>query len=152
MTDVLAWSAPTARTALDALPADERLILPALQAIQAAFGHVPSEAVPVVADFLNVSVADTHGVLTFYHDLRRTPPAAITLEVCTAEACQACGARELRALAASLEADDVEVREVRCFGNCALGPTARIGATMIGRASAPRLQAALDAARAGGAP
>ena len=92
-----AWSADAGERVLHALHEHDRLVLPALQALQAEFGYVDPEAVPLVASFLNVSVAETHGVLTFYHELRTTPPAEITVALCSAEACQASGSRELRA-------------------------------------------------------
>ena len=89
------WSKDAGQHCLDQIPADERLILPALQALQHEFGYVHTEAVPLVAASLNVSVAEIHGVLTYYHELRSAPPAPIILAVCVAEACQANGSAEI---------------------------------------------------------
>jgi formate dehydrogenase subunit gamma len=139
-----AWSAEAGDQVLTALPSDERLILPALQALQHEFGHVPPEAVAVVATFLNVSVADTHGVLTFYADLRTTPPAPVTVAVCMAEACQASGSRSLVAhleshvapVGARSADGRVDVVEVFCLGNCALGPAVLVNERLVGRVDA----------------
>ena len=75
----------------------EGALLPILNDIQAALGHVPAAAVPLIAEALNLSRAEVHGVITFYKDLRTEPPAASTVRICLAEACQSRGARELAA-------------------------------------------------------
>lgn len=153
---VTPWSPAAGEDLLDLLPADERLILPALQAVQQGFGYVPKEAVALIAVALNVSVADVHGVLTYYHELRTTAPAPITLAICVAEACQATGSRELVAhVGANLapvggRSDDgqVDVVEVFCLGNCALGPAALINERLVGRLTTKALESALADARA----
>jgi formate dehydrogenase subunit gamma len=150
-----AWSLDAAGRVLDALDDDDRLVLPALQALQHEFGYVPDEAVPVVASFVNVSVAETHGVLSFYHELRRTPPAAVNVAVCTAEACQANGSRRLvsdieagvTALGTRTDEGEVEVVEVFCLGNCALGPAVLVNERLVGRVDLARLRTAIEAAR-----
>ena len=151
------WSVEAGQQVLDSLPVDERLILPALQAIQHEFGYVPREAVAIVASFVNVSVADTHGVLTFYHELRTTPPAAVTVSLCMAEACQAVGVRSLAQDVAQSIAPvgqrstdgTVDVVEVFCLGNCALGPTALVNERLIGKVTAESLVRAVASAREG---
>ena len=154
MTDVLAWSAPTARTALDALPADERLILPALQAIQAAFGHVPQEALPIIAKDLNISKAEAHGVMSFYHDFRKKPAGRSVLKLCRAEACQAQGSDALAAaVQAKLGLDwhetsadgTVTLEPVFCLGLCACGPGAMVDGQLVGRATVETLLAKVRA-------
>ena len=148
------WSVEAGQQVLDSLPSDERLILPALQAIQHEFGYVPREAVSMVASFVNVSVADTHGVLTFYHELRTTPPAPVTVALCMAEACQAVGVRAVaedvgKAIAPIGQRStdgSVDVVEVFCLGNCALGPTALVNERLIGKVSAESLQRAVASA------
>lgn len=150
------WSLGAGQAVLEILPADERLILPALQAVQQGFGYVPKEAVALIANSLNVSVADVHGVLTYYHELRTTAPAPLTVAICVAEACQATGARELIAhVSANLapvggRSDDgqVDVVEVFCLGNCALGPAALINERLVGRLTPESLASALADTRA----
>ena len=152
---VTPWALAAGQELLEHLPADERLILPALQAVQQSFGYVPPEAVALIANSLNVSVADVHGVLTYYHELRTTPPAPITVAVCVAEACQANGSRELVAhLETSLaplggrSADgEIDLVEVFCLGNCALGPAALINDRLVGRVTQARMNSALADAR-----
>jgi len=152
---VTPWSLPTCQALLQGLSTDERLILPALQAVQQGFGYVPTDAVALIANSLNVSVADVHGVLTYYHELRTTPPAPITVAVCVAEACQASGSRELVAhletnlapLGGRSADGEVDLVEVFCLGNCALGPAALINNRLVGRVTGASINAALADAR-----
>jgi formate dehydrogenase iron-sulfur subunit len=103
-----------------------------LVAIHESFGYVPDEAVPMIARALNLSRADVHGTLTFYHDFRRTPPGRHQIKLCRAEACQARGARALeaqacRALAVEMGGTTpdgaVTLEAAYCLGNCASGPS-----------------------------
>ncbi len=150
------WTVAAGEELLAQLPADERLILPALQAVQQGFGYVPTEAVALIANSLNVSVADVHGVLTYYHELRTTAPAPITVAICVAEACQSTGSRELvahlgehLAPVGGRSADgQVDVVEVFCLGNCALGPAALINERLVGRLTPKSLESALSDSRA----
>jgi len=150
------WSPQAAQDLLSALPADERLILPALQHVQAAFGYIPDGAVHVVADALNVSRAEVVGVLTYYHDLRQAPPASVVVQICVAEACQAEGTRELVGaiesaydvtLGNETHVGAVEFDKVYCFGNCALGPAAMVNGRLLGRCDMARLEAAIESAQ-----
>lgn len=150
-----AWSVEAATVILQALPNEERLMLPALQRIQEVFGWIPDESVRLIAKELNVSRAEVVGVLTYYHDLRQSPPPAVCVQVCVSEACQAVGARPL---AASLEAvygvplgethDGVEFAKVYCLGNCALGPAAMVNGRLLGRCDVERVGAAIASAQA----
>ncbi|MFD3457885.1 NAD(P)H-dependent oxidoreductase subunit E [Streptomyces sp. NPDC058691] len=122
-------------------------LLPILHAVQAELGCVPQEAVAVLADELNLSRADVHGVVTFYHDFRREPAGRTTVRICRAEACQALGAESLMDYAreAGLEpggttADgSVTVEQVFCLGNCALGPSVEVNGRLYGRVGTARL-------------
>ena len=137
---------------LEALPAHEHLILPCLQALQHAYGFVPEESVDIVAGFLNVSRAEVVGVLTFYHDLRRTPPPAVVVGVCVAEACQAAGVGSLVeriesdfgvTLGAGTGSGPVEFAKVYCLGNCALGPAIMVNGKLVGRCDIGSVRAAV---------
>jgi formate dehydrogenase subunit gamma len=149
-----AWSAETVALTLRSLPPSERLILPALQRVQQIFGWIPDEAVDLIAAELNVSRAEVVGVLTYYHDLRQSPPPDVHVQVCVAEACQSVGSREL---VASLEAaygvplgsrvDDVEFSAVYCLGNCALGPAAMVEGRLVGRCDVDRIREAVARAQ-----
>ncbi|MET0492384.1 MAG: NAD(P)H-dependent oxidoreductase subunit E [Actinoplanes sp.] len=118
-------------------------LLPVLHAIQEQLGHVPAEAVPVLAGELNLSRAEVHGVLTFYQDFREKPPAQSSVRVCRAEACQAVGADLLYGYARDLAASSsggIAVEQVFCLGNCALGPSAEVNGRLHGRVDSARLR------------
>jgi formate dehydrogenase subunit gamma len=127
-------------------------LLPVLHALQAELGHVPQEAIPVLADELNLSRADVHGVVTFYHDFRREPAGRTTVRICRAEACQAMGAdrlvkytREAGLPMGETSADGaVTVEQVFCLGNCALGPSVEANGRLYGRMSPARLGSILN--------
>ncbi len=119
--------------------------LPILHAIQDAFGYVPDAALPLIADALNISRADIHGIVTFYHDFRRQPPGRRVVKVCRAEACQSMGGREAAAaLLADCKLDWGEtstdgaltVEAVYCLGLCAVAPAALIDGEPLGRVDA----------------
>jgi formate dehydrogenase subunit gamma len=127
--------------------------LPILHALQDRFGYVDKAAVPLIADALNLSRAEIHGVVTFYHHFRSVPAGAHIVQLCRAEACQSMGCRELEAHAetrlgvamggtridgrASLEA-------VYCLGNCALSPAVMIDGELHGRVDAARFDELID--------
>lgn len=130
-------------------------LLPILHAVQEALGCVPADAVPVLADELNLSRADVHGVVSFYHDFRSEPAGRTTVRLCRAEACQAVGARQLEAvlrarygLTAGQTSSDgsLTVEQVFCFGNCALGPAAEVDGRLYGRLDEERLTRIVDTA------
>ncbi len=110
-------------------------LLEILHGVQAGFGYLADDALRTVADALNISRAEIHGVASFYHDFRRDPPAAHTIKLCRAEACQAVGSEELAAHAekrlnaktGGRSADGaIDLKAIYCLGNCALGPAAMI--------------------------
>lgn len=110
-------------------------LLPLLHAIQREIGHVPDDAVPMVALGLNLSRADVHGVVTFYHDFRRVPAGEHVVKLCRAEACQARGGGRIEAeVSARLgvemgktRADGrVTLEAIYCLGLCATGPNAMV--------------------------
>ncbi|MFE6487325.1 NAD(P)H-dependent oxidoreductase subunit E [Streptomyces sp. NPDC057757] len=134
---------------------DERgALLPVLHAVQAELGHVPQEAIPVLADEFNLSRADVHGVVTFYHDFRREPAGRTVVKICRAEACQALGAnglvgyvREAGLSLGGTTADGaVSVEQVFCLGNCALGPAVEVNGRLHGRVGPAEMGAILNEA------
>jgi formate dehydrogenase subunit gamma len=131
-------------------------LLPALRAVHAEFGYVDPGWVGTVADVFNLSRADVHGVLTFYADFRTTPPGRVLVRVCRAEACQAVGGRDL--LAATEEAlalevgqvspdGEIELAQVFCLGNCALGPAVEVAGRVLGRATIDDVTRRIEEAR-----
>mgnify|MGYP000262052212 CR=1 FL=1 len=108
-------------------------LLPALHALQHAAGYIDRDLIDVLADTFNISVAEVHGVITFYKDFRTTPPAGPIVHVCRAEACQARGGREVWERAqAKGEGKAVVVEEVFCLGHCALGPAVAVDGHLMG--------------------
>ena len=107
-------------------------LLPALHAVQHRAGYIDRHLIPLVADVFNVTVAEVHGVISFYKDFRTTPPAGPIVKVCRGEACQAFGGHEVwkRAQAAA-KGQAVEVEEVFCLGNCALGPSVSVDGHLV---------------------
>lgn len=121
--------------------------LPMLHAIQDDLGYVPDEAVPLIAERLNLSRAEVHGVLTFYHHYRRHAPGRHVVQICRAEACQSMGARQLEAHAQKslgcgyheTTADGaVTLEAVYCLGNCACAPAIRVDDEIVGRVTTAR--------------
>jgi formate dehydrogenase subunit gamma len=132
-------------------------LMPALHALQHAFGYIPDEAVRIVAGSLNLSRAEVHGVVTFYHDFRREPPPRRVLKLCRAEACQSRGgdaiaARAEKALGVAMgEATPdgaVGLEATYCLGLCASGPAAMLDERVVGRIDEKRLEALIKEARA----
>jgi len=141
------------RSAVAAHRADRGALLPILHDIQSAFGYVDPAVVPILAEELNLSRADVHGVITFYHDFRTQAAAGTHVRICRAEACQAAGAEELVAHAKDRLGTDiggtspdrsVTLDQVFCFGNCALGPTVEINGRLSGRVDARRFDALVE--------
>ena len=125
------WDEGEARALLAGLGRGQDKVLPMLQALQARYGFVHAEAVGLVAAAVNVSRAEVHGVVTFYHDFRTEVPAGRVIRLCRAEACQAVGCEALVAEAARLgvavdgpAAGGAEGETVYCGGSGALGPGA----------------------------
>lgn len=142
-----AWDEDAARGIAVGLKDKAGPLLPILHALNEQFGYVDERAVPVIAEVLNLSRAEVHGVISFYHDFRRQPAGRHVIRVCRAEACQAMGGE---AVVAALEkalglscggttADGrVTVEAVYCLGNCALSPAALIDGKLYGRVDADR--------------
>lgn len=134
-------------------------LMPVLHAIQKQLGHIPSEAVPLVAKALNLSRAEVQGVIGFYHDFHTRPLGKTVIQVCRAEACQANGGRALetharRALGVdfgeSTPDGQYSLESVYCLGNCACTPSLRVNDEIHARVTPDRFDAILANAQAGG--
>jgi len=128
-------------------------LLPILHEIQDQLGFVPPAATESLAKGLNLSQAEVHGVITFYHDFRTAPPGNHVLKLCRAEACQAMGSERLEAHLRErfgigmneTSADGrVTLEPVYCLGNCALSPSMLLDGELHGRVSERRLDTLLD--------
>ncbi|MBL9033367.1 MAG: formate dehydrogenase subunit gamma [Rhodospirillaceae bacterium] len=151
------WDAESGRQIVRAHKHLDGALLPILHALQDHFGYVDSAAVPVIADELNLSRAEVHGVVTFYHDFRDHAPGRHVVKICRAEACQSVGGRESEAHAKQrLHADFHEtsadgrytLEPVYCFGNCACAPAAMIDGKLHGRVTPQRFDQLIDALEA----
>lgn len=115
-------------------------LLEILHETQHEFGYLSKEALVEIADNLNISRADIHGIVSFYDDFRREPAKGPCVKICRAESCQAVGGEEL---AAHARTTGVESHDVYCLGNCALGPAVMIDDKLYGRVDAQKLDAYL---------
>lgn len=120
-------------------------LLPILHEVQNAFGCVDAEAEAAIAFELNLSRAEVHGVVSFYHDFRSEPDARPEIQLCRAEACQARGVEALVPAAEAAAADRVKLSTVYCLGLCSVGPGARIGDTLHARLDAAKLAGLIEA-------
>ena len=125
-------------------------LLPILHAMQAVFGFIPRDAVPIVAHVLNLTRAEVYGVVSFYHDFRRAPAGRHVIKICCAEACQSMGSdrvvekleKALGIVCGETTPDGhVTLEAVYCLGNCALSPSALIDGKLYGRLDAERTAA-----------
>ncbi|WP_421997264.1 formate dehydrogenase subunit gamma [Reyranella sp.] len=137
-----AWSETQAAEIIDRHAARDGALLPILHDIQSAFGCVPPPAVPFVAEALNLTRAEVHGVVSFYHDFRERPAGRHVLKLCRAEACQSVGGEALaRRILDHFGVDwegttadgRVTVEATYCLGLCASGPSALLDGQPLGR-------------------
>jgi formate dehydrogenase subunit gamma len=128
-------------------------LLPILHALNEELGFVSDDAVPLIAEALNVSRAEVHGVITFYHDFRRAPAGRHILKICRAEACQSVGSEAIAkgALAelgvtwhGTTRDGAITVEPVYCLGLCATGPSALLDDVPIGRFDKTKLAEAIE--------
>jgi len=121
-----------------------------LHALQEAFGYVPEDALPMIANELNLSRAEVYGVFTFYHDFRAKPAGRHVLKLCRAEACQAAGGDALVAraeeklgiaLGNTTSDERVTLEPIYCLGLCATAPSAMLDGRLIGRLDEARIDA-----------
>jgi formate dehydrogenase subunit gamma len=147
------WNQDQAQQIIAGLADVEGGSLPILHALQNVFGCIPLDAEPLVAAALNISRAEVHGIVTFYHEFRRKPPGRHILQVCRAEACQAVGAETVVAHACRTLGVDwhgtssdgaVTLEPVFCLGLCATGPAALLDGKPLGRLSEARFDRMLE--------
>jgi formate dehydrogenase subunit gamma len=140
---------PRTRAVIEAMAGLEGPLLPILHGVQAEFGHVPAESLPVIADALNISRAEAHGVVSFYHDYRSAPAGRHVLKLCQAEACQSMGSDHVASMVKSALAigfhetaadGSVTLEPVYCLGLCACAPAAMLDGEVIGRLDAQAIE------------
>jgi formate dehydrogenase subunit gamma len=150
------WNRERAAEIIEAHRSLAGAALPILHALQREFGYVDRAAVPLIADALNLSRAEVHGVLSFYHDFREAPPGGHVLKLCRAEACQSMGAEAIaNAARERLQIDwnettpdgRVTLEPVFCLGLCACAPAAMLDRRVFGRVDRARLASLINEAR-----
>jgi formate dehydrogenase subunit gamma len=146
------WNRETALAVISEHRAMEGPALPILHALQNTFGFIPEGAVVLVAEELNLTRAEVHGIVTFYHDFRSEPAGRHVLKLCRAEACQSMGADRLAEYAqarlgtkwgATTRDGAMTLEPVFCLGLCACAPSAMIDGRVVGRLDEKRLDALL---------
>ena len=132
-------------------------LMPLLHSIQDNIGYVPESTYPQIAKALNLSVAEVHGVVTFYHHFRTHKPGRHVLQICRAESCQSMGSEALEAHAKkclnvdyhqTTSDDAITLEAVYCLGNCALSPAVMLDEEVYGRVSASELDVLIADAKA----
>ena len=150
------WNKDIALTRIRECLDREGPLLLILHALQEEFGYIDQAAEPLIAETLNITRAEVHGVVTFYHDFRREPAGRHTLKLCRAEACQAAGGDPLARHAetrlgvsmGNTAADgSVTLEPVYCLGLCAIAPSAMLDGRVVGRLDQGRLDALLAEAQ-----
>lgn len=140
----------TIRTLLDKYQREPGALLPALHAIQEEIGFIPAESIATIADAFSRSRAEVHGVITFYHHFRTSPPARHQVRICRAEACQSMGTEQLIAhaeqalgcaMGTSREDGMFTLEPVFCLGHCAAAPAMMIDDAMHARVTPARFDA-----------
>src|SRR5258708_10757945 len=151
-----AWDADRAVARISELKNLPGALLPILHALQDDFGYIDKAAVPLVADALNLSHAEVHGVISFYHDFRHEPPGRHVLKMCRAEPCQSMGCDRLiehvenrlgAKLGETTSDGSFTLDAVYCLGNCALSPAVMLDGKPYGRVSAQVADFLIDGLR-----
>jgi formate dehydrogenase subunit gamma len=149
------WDIAAAGTIIADRQALPGALVPILHALQAEFGYIDREAEPLIADRLNLSRAEVHGVVSFYHDFRQSPRGRRVLKLCRAESCQARGSDALAVRATArlgvafgeTTADGgVTLDAVYCLGLCSVSPAAMLDGKVVGRLDEEKLDALLTEA------
>ena len=123
------------------------MLVQILQSIVQQHGWISEDVIRQLALELNLSRADVHGVVEYYHDFRTEPPGKHIIKICQAEACQAMGSRDLTSHAKDAIVSDTTLEPVYCLGNCACAPAVMINGQTLGRVSHARFDAAISAMR-----
>jgi formate dehydrogenase subunit gamma len=117
----------------------EGALLPILHDVQAAFGHISEDDIRNIASTLNLTRAEVHGVVSFYHDFKTAPDTRPVIKLCRAEACKARGVEALVAETEAAAGSRVKIETIYCLGLCSVGPAAMIGGDVYARLTAERL-------------
>jgi len=147
------WDSKAVLEVINDLKHKPGALLPILHGIQDSQGYIPPAAVPQIAEALQQTAAEIHGVISFYHHFRTNPPGRQVVQICRAEACQAVGSRQLEAHAkeqlgidyhGTTPDQEITLEPVYCLGNCACGPSVRVDDHIIGRVTPEKFDALVE--------
>jgi formate dehydrogenase subunit gamma len=156
MSKMQEWDAERAKARIAELERLPGALLPILHALQEEFGYIHPDATPLIAEALNLSRAEVHGVISFYHDFRHDPPGRHVLRICRAESCQSMGCDALIdhvekksgvKLGETTSDSSLTIEQVFCLGNCALSPAVMMDGEPYGRVSPGVADFLVDSAR-----
>jgi len=156
MTDLQPWNVDRAQSRIQELENLPGALLPILHALQEEFGYIDEAAVPLMARALNISQAEVHGTISFYHDFRHSAPGRHVLKVCRAEACQSMGCDSLIhhienrlgvQLGGTTRDGSVTVEQIFCLGLCAMSPAVMLDGKPYGRVTPGVADSLIDHAR-----
>jgi formate dehydrogenase subunit gamma len=148
--------AERAAAIIEELKSLEGPLLPILHEMQHEFGYVPTETLPAIAKALNISNAEVHGVVTFYHDYRKEPAGRHVLKLCQAEACQSMGSDKISAMVQQAlgigfhetsKDGSVTLEPIYCLGLCACAPSAMLDGEVMGRVDQETIDEIVEAVR-----
>jgi len=149
------WDVQSAGEIVDTRRNEPGAMLPILHDLQERFGYVDDEAVPLIAEVLNISKAETLGVISFYPDFRRQPVEGTVVKLCRAESCQAAGGEALVEHLRRRHGIVVDgnggpgpiIETVYCLGHCALSPAALVDGAPVARLDEAKIDAIVASAR-----
>lgn len=152
------WNREKVRDIVRSLKDRPGALLVVLHGVQDGLGYIPSESVPLIAEELNLSRAEVHGVISFYHYFRSTPPGQHTIHLCRAESCQSMNGGDLEHYAKKKLGIDYHettgdgmfsLEPVYCLGNCACSPALMVDHDVFGRVTPERFDEIVNEARSG---
>jgi len=131
-------------------------LLPLMHAIQDSLGYIPEDSYPIISAAFNLSIAEIHGFVTFYHHFRTSPSGINILQVCRAESCQSMGSEEIESYCKKVLGIDyhetskdgaITLEPVYCLGNCACSPSVMMNDKVIGRITPEKIDNIIKAAK-----
>ena len=149
----MGWNELQATAIINKWKDQEGALIPALHDLQAAFGYIDAQVIPLLVSILRYPRAEVQGVLSFYHDFRRKPQKSKVLQLCCAEACQAMGSRDLvrhieqsyqTTLDSESDVHDLTVQKTYCLGNCACAPSVMYQGEVVGKVDTASLDALIQ--------
>jgi len=147
------YDAAIATEIIQSFDAKAEMLVQILHAFIARYSYISEQAIRQIADEINLSRAEVHGVVSYYHDFRTEPPGKHVVKICQAESCQAMGSRELTLhaektigtnLSQTTDDGEITLEPVYCLGNCACSPAIMIDEQVYGRVDAKKIDSLIE--------